>query len=94
MHELFEKLFDILDPLWKTKLVGITTDGAASMTGRHKGAVTKIQNSALGEGFYRLWCVLHQIDIVVQKCVTSYFNDDFYTALTGFISYLRRQQKT
>jgi len=51
MHELFEKLFDILDPRWKTKLVGITTDGAANMTGRHKGAVTKIQNSALGEGF-------------------------------------------
>ena len=66
MHKLFVKLFDILDPLWKTKLVGITTDGAANMTGRHKGAVTKIQNSALGEGFYRLWCVLHQMDIVVQ----------------------------
>ncbi len=92
MHELFEKLFNILDPRWKTKLVGITTDGAVNMTGRHKGAVTKIQNSALGEGFYRLWCVLHQMDIVVQKCVTSYFSDDFYSALTGFIGYLRRKQ--
>jgi len=33
---------------------------------------------------------LHQLDIVVQKCVTSYINDDFYSALTGLIGYLRR----
>ena len=92
MYELFENLFNILDPLWKTKLVGVTTDGAANMTGRHRGVVTKIQNSVLPEGFYCIWCALHQLDIVVQQCVTKYFNDDFYSGLTGLIGYLRRQQ--
>jgi len=77
MYELFEKLFNVLDLCWKTKLIGVTTVGAAKMIGRQRGSVTKVQNSALSEGFYRVWCVLHQLDIVVQKCVTIYFNDDF-----------------
>ena len=92
MYELFENLFNVLDPSWKTKLIGVTTDGAANMTGRHRGVVTKIQGEALPEGFYRVWCALHQLDIVVQKCVTKYFSDDFYGGLTGLIGYLRRQQ--
>ena len=62
------------------------------MIGRHRGSATKIQNSALSGGFYRVWCVLHQLDIVVQKCANTYFNDDFYSGLTRFIVYLRRQQ--
>ena len=54
--------------------------------------VTKIQNSALPNGFYCIWCALHQLDIVIQNSVTTYFNDDFYSGLTGVIGYLRRQQ--
>ena len=92
MYNLFRELFDILDPLWKQKLVGVTTDGARSMTGTHRGAVTRIQNDALQQGFYRIWCALHQLDIVVQKCITKYFNDEFYNVLTAVIGYLRRQQ--
>mmetsp|Transcript_11331 Transcript_11331/g.22934 ORF Transcript_11331/g.22934 Transcript_11331/m.22934 type:complete len:395 (+) Transcript_11331:531-1715(+) len=92
MYNLFRELFDILDPLWKQKLVGVTTDGARSMTGTHRGAVTRIQNDASQEGFYRIWCALHQLDIVVQKCITKYFNDKFYNVLTAVIGYLRRQQ--
>ena len=92
MYKLFDKLFSILDPSWKTKLIGVTTDGAANMTGRHRGVVTKIQNSALPIGFYHIWCAMHQLDIVVQNSVTTYFNNDFYSGLTGLIGYLRRQQ--
>ena len=51
MYELFSNLFDILDTLWKSKLVGITTDGARNMTGCHRGVVTRIQNEVLPEGF-------------------------------------------
>jgi hypothetical protein len=32
--EMFEKLFDAVWPLWKDKLIGCSTDGAANMTGR------------------------------------------------------------
>ena len=92
MYALFEKLLDILDSSWKAKLVGVTIDGAANMTGYHQGVVTKIQNKKLSGGFYCIWCALHQLDIVVQKCVTSYFNADFQRGLTGLIGYLRLQQ--
>ena len=92
MYKLFDKLFSILDPSWKTKLIGVTTDGATNMTGRHWDVVTKIQNSTLPNGFYCIWCALHQLDIVIQNFVTTYFNNDFYSGLTGVIGYLRRQQ--
>ena len=65
---------------------------AVNMTGHHQGVVTKIQNSALPNGFYCIWCALHQLDIVIQNSVTTYFNNDFYSGLTGVIGYLRRQQ--
>ena len=92
MFELFQRLFNVLDPLWKNKVLGVTTDGAGNMTGWHRGAVTQIQNAVLPDGFYRIWCALHQLDIVIQKCVLHYFSDDFYSNLTGLIGYLRRQQ--
>lgn len=92
MFELFERLFNVLDPSWKNKVLGVTTDGAKNMTGRHRGAVTRIQNAVLPYGFYRIWCALHQLDVVIQKCVLEYFCDDFYSTLTGLIGYLRRQQ--
>ena len=78
MYSLFKKLFDILDKKWRKKLIGVTTDGAANTTGRHKGVVTEIQKAAWKEGFYRVWCALYQLDIVVQISITKFFNDDFY----------------
>jgi hypothetical protein len=61
-----------MDPNWKTKIIGVTTDGAANMIGCHCGVVTKIQNVALKDGFYRIWCLLHQLDLIVQRCVTKF----------------------
>jgi hypothetical protein len=42
--EMFEKLFDVVCPLWKDKLISCSTDGATNMTGRLLGVVTRIQN--------------------------------------------------
>ena len=87
MYKLFNNLFIILNPLWKSKLIGATTDGVSSITGWHCGVVLKIQNELLPEGFYWIWCALHQLYIMVQKCVAKFFNDDFYGTLTGVIGY-------
>ena len=51
IYELFEKFFDIPDPSWTVKLVGVTIDGAANMTGCHQDVVTRIQNKVLFGGF-------------------------------------------
>ena len=60
------------------------------MVGSQRGAVSRLEEIA-SEGFYRVWCTLHQLDLCVQSCVTKYFNDDFYSSLTRLIGYLRRQ---
>jgi hypothetical protein len=64
--EMFEKLFDTVYPLWKDKLIGCSTDEAANMTRRLSGVVTRIQN-VVKPNFMRMWCLLHQIDIIMQK---------------------------
>ena len=42
-------------------------------------------------GFMRVWCGLHQLDMVVQKTVTMFCDDDFYSTLTSLIGYLQHQ---
>ncbi|KAI9923063.1 hypothetical protein PsorP6_002197 [Peronosclerospora sorghi] len=37
---LIHKVFDVLCPKWKEKLLGVTSDGAAVMTGRLSGVAT------------------------------------------------------
>ena len=91
MFNITAKLFQALDPNWKDKIIGVTSDGAANMTGNQRGLATRLEQVAL-PGFHRVWCALHQLDLVVQKAVLNFFNDDFYSTLTGIIGYLRRQQ--
>ncbi len=88
--EMFEKLFDTICPLWKDKLIGCSTDGVANMTGRLSRVVTLIQN-VVKPNFMRVWCLLHQIDIIMQK-VYKRVGCNFYKTLTSIISFLRRQK--
>ena len=34
MFDMFVRLFNILNDKWRGKIIGVTTDGAASTTGR------------------------------------------------------------
>ncbi len=77
-------------PLWKDKLIGCSTDMAANMIGRLSGLVTRIQN-VVKPNFMRMWCLLHQIDIIMQK-VYKRVGCNFYKTLTSIISFLRRQK--
>ena len=53
---------------WQKKLTGITTDGASNMTGRVKGVVTLLYNKCItGSKIYRVWCGVHQLDLVIKK---------------------------
>jgi hypothetical protein len=90
MFRLFERTFNVLDPSWAKKLVGATTDGASNMTGSHRGAVIFIERACL-PGFYRAWCGLHQLDLVVQRAVSTLLEEEFYSSLTSLIGCLRRQ---
>lgn len=88
---LLERLFDALFKDWKTSLIGLTTDGDRTMTGRVRGVVTRLERQ-LGRGVVRVWCGLHQLDLVMQRFFESAFDEHFLSLLTQLIGYLRRQQ--
>jgi hypothetical protein len=84
------KVLDILAPNWRMQLVGISTDGERTMTGRVTGVATQFDEEADGD-VVRVWCALHQLDLVVQAEFKKLHDDEFVTILTGLVSYLRRQ---
>jgi hypothetical protein len=76
---------------WRGKLIGIATDGARNMTGRHSGAVNRLAIGTL-PGFYRIWCAANQIDLFIQEVMSCLCEDTFYGTLTSCIIHLRWQQ--
>jgi hypothetical protein len=88
--EMFEKLVDVVCPLWKDRLIGCSTDGVANMIECLSRVVTRIQN-VVKPNFMRVWCLLHQIDIIMQK-VYKRVGCNFHKTLTSIISFLRRHK--
>ena len=43
MFKLVSKVFDVLCPTWRTKLISMGSDGASAMTGEYSGVVTRIE---------------------------------------------------
>ena len=84
---LFESL---LGNDWTNKLVGLSSDGAASMVGRISGAVTRLE-SMVSHSLYRVWCGAHQLDLAVQDAFSTHLKTSFQDPLHSLIGYLRRQ---
>jgi hypothetical protein len=76
---------------WKSKLVGICTDGARNMTGRVSGAGTHLAAGTF-PGFFRACCAAHQLDLVIQDVMSALCDESFYTKLTALFGHLRWQQ--
>lgn len=93
---LVMKLLDVLCPDWRMKLIGSSTDGAGNMTGHNSGFSTILRNESLcKEAFYRIWCLAHQLDLVIKASINSLDDSGafvFVKVLTEVIAYLRRQK--
>ena len=88
LFRFFEKVFDALCPYWKTKIIGSSTDGAPNITGSHSGFTTRLANAAEGQAFYRVWCLAHQLDLVIKpalKAISEESNFPFMTTLTTIV---------
>lgn len=83
-------VLDVMCANWRSRLVGVTTDGAANMTGVHNGAITLFMND-VGPNCYRIWCILHQIALPVKAALEGINNGNWLRQLTPIISHLRRQ---
>ena len=71
-------------------MISITMDGERKMT-RHIHGVATLFECEAGEGFFCVWCSLHQLDLCLQKFYKAAFDEDYYHILTGFIGYLWHQ---
>ena len=60
MSDLIVKFFDAFFLDWKSAIVGLSTDGDRSMTGRIRGVVSDIKKKLL-PGAVRVWCGLHGV---------------------------------
>jgi hypothetical protein len=61
------------------------------MVGSVRGVATRMENVAK-PGFLRVWCRLHQVDLVMQRVFKALKSESFYREFTEVISYLRRQK--
>lgn len=95
MFSVFGRAMDALCPSWTQRLLSTCSDGARNMTGRVRGIVSRVATAVEAHEGYRLlrfWCGAHQLDLVVQRTVSKFCGDEFYSSLTAVIGYLRRQQ--
>ncbi|KAI2494769.1 hypothetical protein MHU86_19764 [Fragilaria crotonensis] len=90
MYDLASTALDNLAPDWRNRIISVTTDGASSMTGQYRGVASRFGNAAL-PGFYRVWCALHQLDLVLQRLYNSLCDDSFVGTVTSMTGHLRRQ---
>jgi hypothetical protein len=81
---------DNLAPDWRRRIISVPTDGASSMTGHRQDIASRLQNVSL-PGFYRVWCAIYQVDLVLQKLYKSLCNDSFVWTMTSMTGHLCRQ---
>jgi hypothetical protein len=89
--KLIKILLNTVSPSWREKVILISSDGENTMTGRHAGVVTLLENEC-SNPMFRIWCVPHQLDIVVKNATHGVFDEAFYKVAHGFSVHLRAQQ--
>ena len=91
------KVLDVLCQDWRFRLMGSSTDGAGNMAGHNGGFSTLLKNeSECCDAFYRIWCLAHQLDLVIKDAVNRIEESGvfpFVSKLTEIIGYLRRQTR-
>lgn len=91
MFNLVARFLDVVCPRWRTQLIGIGSDGASSMTGHLQGVVTRFVDASSNTKFYRVWCGLHQLDLVLKAAYMDLWENDVVEIMKKFIQHLRQQ---
>ena len=85
------RFLDVICPRWRTQLIGTGSDGASSMTGHLQGVFTRFVNVSSITKFYRVWCSLHQLDLVLKAAYMELWDNDVVEIMKKFIQHLRQQ---
>jgi hypothetical protein len=89
--KLIKILLNTVSPSWREKVILISSDGENTMTGRHAGVVTLLENECSNH-VLRIWCIPHQLDIVVKNATHGVSDEAFYKVAHAFSVHLRAQQ--
>jgi len=92
MFILIRRVLDVICPRWRMQLIGVGSDGASSMTGQFQGVVTRLDNESANAKFYRVWCGLHQLDLVLKHAYKDLWENEVVGIMKKFIAHLRLQQ--
>ncbi|KAG6946470.1 hypothetical protein JG688_00016025, partial [Phytophthora aleatoria] len=88
LFDLCERVLGSIDENWGSKLLSVGTDGEPTMTGHISGLQTRLEE-AVRYPIIRVWCGLHQLDLVAHEEYRRLSDDRFVSDLTK----LRRQDK-
>ena len=91
MFILVSRFLDVLCPRWRTQLIGIGSDGANAMTGHLQGVVTRLVKESSNTKFYRVWCGLHQLDLVLKRAYMELWDSEVVETMKKFMAHLRQQ---
>jgi hypothetical protein len=92
MFNLVVRILDVVCPRWRMQLIGVGSDGANAMTGQFQGIVTRLQKESANTKFYRVWCGLHQLDLVLKHAYADLWENEVVDIMKKFIAHLRLQQ--
>ncbi|CAK9873717.1 unnamed protein product [Sphagnum jensenii] len=90
IFNLITKFMDALYSKWRSKMIGVLTDGENTMIGRHVGVVTRLVACA-DNNVLRIWCTSHQINTVVKAAVEAIDNGVWVKQVYTFSVFLRAQ---
>jgi len=90
LYDMIVKFLDALYPMWRRKLLSMSSDGENVMTGRHSGVVTRIAACAENK-VLRVWCAPHQIDIVVKSTAEGIAGGEWVQKVYSLSVFLRAQ---
>lgn len=91
LFRAFQRLFDVLCPAWRDKILSCSTDGENKMTGKQNGFLKLLSDEAKSH-LIRTWCGAHQLDLKMGKFYTSMYDGKWYSAFAHQIGYFRQQQ--
>jgi hypothetical protein len=87
---LISKLLDTLFVSWRDKLFSVSSDGENTMTGRHSGVQSLLEQQATNS-ILRIVCVPYQWDLVIKKVTQEMDDENFYKTAHAFSVHLRAQ---
>lgn len=88
--KMINTVMDVLCPNWKDKLIAIAFDGKNTMIG-HIGGVVTLLAAQCTNPVLCVWCVPHQLDLVVKMATNGGDGGKFYMAAHAFSVHLRSQ---